>query len=292
MNITQLKTFITLSESKSYSEAAKKLKVTRPAVAGNIIALANNYGVKLFIRDGHRVKLSEVGRKLLPQARLAANMIDEIEHSLKSASSLDLNYLTIGIGEPSWGIELISVYMKRYPGVHIQAIEGNAHSLIRDLEKRKIDIVIVALTEADERFANFHFHTDFLSLCISKNHPWANRKSVTLAEICKQNIILPSSKTTCRQIIDGAFSKIAKTTRHIIEFDDWDPIIEAIVQGMGMGFLQGNLSRDPRLIRLKVKDADLRVPQYVICPPEYVELANVSAFLEITAERPARANNP
>ena len=59
-----------------------------------------------------------------------------------------------------------------------------------------------------------------------------------------------------------------------------------------MGFLQGNLSRDPRLIRLKVKDADLRVPQYVICPPEYVELANVSAFLEITAERPARANNP
>lgn len=284
MNITQLKAFITLAESNSYTEAAKKLKVTRSAIAGNIKALVKNYDVKLFIKDGRRIKLSEHGRKLLIQARQAADILGEIEDSLENASNLAFNFLVIGVGEPSWGIELISAYKKRYPGVKIQAIEGTAPSLLKDLEDRKIDVAIVALTEEDERFTNFHFHTDLLSLCVSKTHPWATRKSVTLAEISEQNLILPNDQTTCRQIIDSAFSKGAATVVPLVEFDEWDPIIEAIVQGMGIGFLQGNISKDPRLITVKVSDADLRVPQYIVCPAEFVKLRTINALLEISKE--------
>lgn len=285
MNIIQLKTFITLAECNSFSEAARKMKVTRPAVAGNIKALEKSHDVNLFNREGRRIKISELGRKLLPLARTAESLLREIESSLKSARSLDLNFLTIGVGEPSWGIELISIYKQRYPGVHIQVVEGTTPSLLKDLEERKIDIAVIALTEPDSRFVNLHFYTDKLFFCVPKNHPWANRKSITLSEICTEKLILPSAETTCRRIIDTAFSRKAVTAIPIIEFEEWDPIIEAIVQGMGNGFLQGTKNcTDPRLVTIDISDAKLRVPQYIVCPSEFVELRTISALLEIIGD--------
>jgi DNA-binding transcriptional LysR family regulator len=79
----------------------------------------------------------------------------------------------------------------------------------------------------------------------------------------------------------------------IIEFDEWDPILEATAQGIGIGFLQGTfLTADPRMRALKVEGADMSVPQFVVCPSEYVQLQTVRAFLEITETMLDRGLNP
>ena len=285
MNVTQLKTFVTLADSGSFAETAIRQGVTRPAVTNHIKAFETKYDVRLFTRNGRSIEVSAFGERLLPQARHVLEMLDEIETTFGNAMNLTRSHLTVGVGEPFLGIDLISAFVSRYPGVRIQAKESDAPALMKDLDERKLDIAILALTEPDPRFENFLYNLDELLICVSKNHVWAGRQSIELSELQKQTMVLPGTGTTCRRIFDAALSSAAVEPIISLEFDEWDPIKEAVAHGIGAGILQGvHLAADPRLTPLRVTGTDLRVPQYVVCPAEYTQLKSVRAFLETVQE--------
>lgn len=58
MNIKQLKCFIQLYETRSFSQTAELLNITQPAVTYQIKSLEEELGVKMFIRDKHSVELT------------------------------------------------------------------------------------------------------------------------------------------------------------------------------------------------------------------------------------------
>ncbi|MGI9318110.1 MAG: LysR family transcriptional regulator substrate-binding protein, partial [bacterium] len=102
----------------------------------------------------------------------------------------------------------------------------------------------------------------------------------------RKTMVLPRAGTTCRHIFDAALSSAGVEPAVALEFDEWDPIKEAVAHGIGAGILQGvHLAADPRLSTLRVTDADFQVPQYVVCPPEYTQLKTVRAFFEIVEEK-------
>jgi DNA-binding transcriptional ArsR family regulator len=64
----QLKSFLRAAEYLSFSEAAKYLHLTQPTISHHINTLEREFGVELFVRSGHNLKLTEAGRLLLPWA--------------------------------------------------------------------------------------------------------------------------------------------------------------------------------------------------------------------------------
>ena len=68
MNLQYLRYFQVLTEVGQYTEAAKQLYITQPALTNAIHALEEELGVPLFLRKGRRLELSPYGRLLLPMS--------------------------------------------------------------------------------------------------------------------------------------------------------------------------------------------------------------------------------
>ena len=69
MDTQNLRAFLLVAESGSFSKAAKRLHLTQPAVSKRIAQLEAQLNVSLFDRIGRRISTTEAGEALLPHAR-------------------------------------------------------------------------------------------------------------------------------------------------------------------------------------------------------------------------------
>ena len=70
MNVTQLRAFVAVVEHGSFSEAARVMGLSQPAVTMQIQGLESDLGVTLLERHYRRIEMTEAGRALLPYARV------------------------------------------------------------------------------------------------------------------------------------------------------------------------------------------------------------------------------
>ena len=86
MDIQDLRTFLAISENRSFSKAAETLHISQPAVSKRIQALELSLGAKLFDRVGKRIFLTEAGELLIPQARHLLAMLADTERKVRNLS--------------------------------------------------------------------------------------------------------------------------------------------------------------------------------------------------------------
>ena len=88
MDINNLKTFVSVAETRSFSLASENLFLTQPAISKRIAALESELATALFDRIGRQITLTEAGRALLPRAR---KILDELEDSRRAIRNLSGN---------------------------------------------------------------------------------------------------------------------------------------------------------------------------------------------------------
>lgn len=85
----KLQTFLTLCETQNYSQAAKKLNITQPAVSQHIQYLKNYYGVLLISNKGKNFELTDEGKVLkLPFILETPNELKGHEKEIKLLKEL------------------------------------------------------------------------------------------------------------------------------------------------------------------------------------------------------------
>lgn len=97
----RVETFLQVAENGSFSETARKLFISQPAVTQQIASLGDELGVRLFERDGNRMMLTTPGR--VAQAHYQ-RMFNE-EQSLKRELAPWSARRSFTIGCPSGMIE-------------------------------------------------------------------------------------------------------------------------------------------------------------------------------------------
>ena len=78
MELVQLKIFVAVAETGSFTKAAKRLYVSHSTTSRGVTALEEELGTELFERDNRVFGLTDAGEKLLPKAREILRLADEI----------------------------------------------------------------------------------------------------------------------------------------------------------------------------------------------------------------------
>lgn len=78
MELVQLRIFVAVAETGSFTKAAKRLYVSHSTTSRGVAALEEELGTALFERDNRVFGLTEAGEKLLPKARELLRLADEI----------------------------------------------------------------------------------------------------------------------------------------------------------------------------------------------------------------------
>lgn len=196
---TKLYTLLKVAEYRNYTQAARMLNLTQPAVSQHIRGLENELGVKLFERVGSRLVLTRAGEKAVSAARAISNLYDNLRYEI-SESNYGVRELKIGIthtAESNHISEALAGYVSANHGIKIRVITDTQAELRRKLKSFELDMAIIDGSVSDESLVSILLDTDRLVLVTDPSHPLARKMSVTIEDIRHEKLILrlPSSGT-------------------------------------------------------------------------------------------------
>lgn len=282
MILNQLKALDALEQAGSFAGAAERLGLTQPAVSIQLRKLQAAHGVKLFWRCGRHLEFSALGSDLVLKARKILGLIEDFEGTLASAGELRSGRLDIGLSCHYLVMDLLAVFMERYPGIQVKAKIGDSVTLVEDVLACRLDLAEITGGVPDDRMVNFVYSDQAIVLFVSEHHPWARRPSIDAAELNGQDMVARHATSMTRQLFKRRLNHHGIHPRVVMELDSWEAMKEAVAAGIGFGIaLEDEFIHDPRLIGIPVSDLDLSARQYVICLPEFEHLRPVQAFFDV-----------
>lgn len=205
MELRQLKYFAKLAETLNFSEASKALFITQSTLSQQIKQLEQELDIQLLQRNSHTVALTEAGEELLPcamQVLQNAKMCMEKMNDLKQLLTGSLN---IGVTYTFSPIltETLLAFMKSYPEVTLNIFYKPMDELMEMLHNREVDFVLAFKPSRPAADVESHvLFQNYLSAVMSIDHPMANKDKITLDELSKMPLALPSHGLQARSTFE------------------------------------------------------------------------------------------
>ena len=253
MELRHLRYFAALAEQLNFTRAAETVHVTQSTLSHQIKQLETEIGHRLFDRIGKRIVITEAGEQLLGKVKLALSEIDDGLRSLRGSAQQLSGSLRIGVTH-TFNVSLlptcIDVFFRKHPSVRVTVQELNAESVGRGVEGGEFDIGIAYRPNSAAAISFEPLCNDEMALVVSQAHPLASRKRIRMVELHRQNLVLSTSDTTTRELLDGWFRSVGAEPVIVVEMN---PIASALalVRRMDIGAI---ISRQA-LIEVK----DLRI---------------------------------
>jgi len=150
MRLRNLQTFVKVAHLGSFHAAALQLHATQPAISARIVALEDELGVQLFIRDKSGTRLSARGTQMLPYAEKLLAISQEMKNQLKQDTP-DRGTLRIGISETLshlWLSDLLAHWRQQHPLISFELISDITTTLIQQLEDHQLDLALMVSEQA------------------------------------------------------------------------------------------------------------------------------------------------
>lgn len=230
MTLNQMKYFIMSAECLSFTEAAKCLFLTQPALSRQIAAMEQELKTKLFVREKNGLKLTPGGSLLynkLPE------ILKEYEQLVEQTRSANIGYEgTLHIGfldvydNNRYFTNVLRKFTENYPGIDLHMRRASTEELIEQVQKAELDLIVTygfsLMDQPDMVVTNIHkFHS---CLMLPKEHPLADRKRVSLSELKSEPVVMIHQKESeeGNRYIQYVFEKnnIYPETRIVDKMDD------------------------------------------------------------------------
>lgn len=198
MDAKKLKHFIRLAETNSFHEAAKLLSISQPALSKSIKSLEEQLGLTLFERTSRKLELTEIGKALLPQARIAVLKVDNIQQIAKQHLDSENSSLNLGIGPyPSKSVitPVLEKFINKNQRVKFNVVVDDPERLAKSLVNGLLDVIVV-----DENVKKMSNEIKFsslrprpVSIFCNHKHPFADRTDLQLSDLYEFPVTFLSS---------------------------------------------------------------------------------------------------
>lgn len=291
MNLHQLKVFQVVAEEGSFTQAARALSVSQPAVTIHIQELERHYGVRLFDRGGRRATLTDVGQTLFEYAQRIFTLAEEAEHALENAGELRAGRLRI-LGSLTVGAyylpPVIRVFRTKFPDIHVILSVDNSQRVVERIANLQEDVGFLSGPVRDERLLVRPFLEDELVLLVPSGHVWSSRRTVSLHELGEQPMILREPGSATRALVEERLHQAGIRPRVSMELGSNEAIKRSVEMGMGISLLSGTIARreaEAGLLRLlRIREKGLTRQFQIIIHRERERSRLVAAFLEVAAD--------
>jgi len=169
LDIDQLRTFIAIAETGSFTKAAEVVNKTQSAVSMQMKRLEERIERPIFARDGRASKLTEDGSRLLDYARRLVKLNVETVAAFSDAALSG----RVRLGVPDdyadrYLPEIMARFSRAYPGVELTVICEPSVDLLERIDGNEIDLAIV--TNCESKRASETFRRERLLWVTSNRH--------------------------------------------------------------------------------------------------------------------------
>lgn len=292
MDMQKLKYFIAVVEHGTISKAAMALNMTQPPLSMSLKSFEEEIGIQLFKRIGKRIQITDSGRLLYDRGKelLASSMavLQEVHEQEQGKRG----HVIIGCSTVA-NLTIIPEVVKRLSdrSIHIttQVKEGNAAYILEQLRYHQMDIGIVRNIFNKEDLHTTALLTERLLVAVPPNHPLANKQSIKLEELAKENFLL--QHTTFGHGISDFILEACQTQGFTPNVIYWGtetlPMLSMVKRGLGIAFSPmsfANLTDFTLPPLLELASPVVHTQLNLVTLKNSVKKAATEQFLKITKE--------
>ena len=223
MEIRQLRYFVKVAETLNFSEAAKSLSVVQSALSQQIGLLEQELNTQLFQRTNHGVFLTESGEELLPMAFQTIHAAELCEERMCDCRQALAGTLNIGVTYTFGPIltETLLEFMTLYPQVKLDIHYKPMDELMGMLERYEVDFVLAFKSvHHNPKIQTNLLFSNRLAVIVSEHHPLAQKDKVTLLDIQKYDLALPSMELQVRKVFERLMERYCPKLRVRLELNE------------------------------------------------------------------------
>jgi DNA-binding transcriptional LysR family regulator len=243
MDDHRLKVFCTVAETKSFSKASEIIHLTQPAVSLQIQALEEIYETKLFDRSSSTVTLTPAGEILYKYAKQILSLYAQVEKEIATLTGLIKGSVRLGASTTIANYLLPSVisdFKKRNNRVRFHLLIGNTKRIVDHLNNGIISFGLVEGDVSKFKIKAEKVLKDELVVIVSPEHPFSNRKNISVSELVKEPFILREEGSGTRQIIENYLLKYGISVSDLnvtAVLGGTEAIKEAVEDGTGISIV-------------------------------------------------------
>jgi LysR family hydrogen peroxide-inducible transcriptional activator len=273
MTITQLKYVLSVAEYQNFTVAAEHSFVTQPTLSMQIQKLEDELDIKIFNRSKKPIELTEIGRKIVQQAKVIvdeSNRILDIVHQQKGFIGGEFKLGIIPTIMPTLLPMFVNNFTKKYPKVKLIIEELTTEDIVKKLTDGHIDAAIAATPlENDAIKERPLYYEPFVGL-VPENHRLFKNKQICIDELEIEDILLLEDGHCFKDSIINLCRahKIDNKKGFQLQSGSFDTLIKLSKEGLGMTLL-------PYLHTLDLNDNDKKHLREFKNPPPAREVSMI-----------------
>ncbi len=241
MNIQQLKTFIAVVEHESFSEAARALGISQPAVTMQLQSLESDIGATLMDRRYRRIDLTEAGHALLPHAREVLEELELARVEISELSGAVTGRLTLAASTtPGQYVlpRLLGSFLAKNPEVGVGIVIGDTARVVEMIESGSAQLGMVGAKVRGARVGFDEVGVDELVMIAAPSSALLSRDGLLLRDVIDEPFVMREIGSGTRQVTEGVLRSEGidpGDLRVVTELGTSEAIVAAIEGGLGVG---------------------------------------------------------
>ena len=193
MTITQLRYTLAVAEHGNFTLASERCFVTQPTLSMQVQKLEEELGIKIFNRSTKPLKTTEVGEKILIQARKIVEESSRMNDIVSEEKGIIGGTLKVGI-IPTVSTTLLPLFLnsfiKKNKNVDLKIEEFTTNSMFEKIDKGEIDCAIAATPLEDENIIEKPLYYEPFVAYVPKHHGLSKRDSLDIDDLEDADLLI------------------------------------------------------------------------------------------------------
>ncbi|EGV44273.1 hydrogen peroxide-inducible genes activator [Bizionia argentinensis JUB59] len=242
MTITQLYYVLAVAEQQNFTKAAEKCFVTQPTLSMQIQKLEGELDIQIFDRSKKPIELTEVGKKIVTQAKNIVNESYRIQDIVDQQKGFIGGEFKIGIIPtimPTLLPMFLKAFIKKYPKIKLKIEELTTEDIISRINEGHLDAAIAATPLESPNIKERVLYFEPFVGYIPKHHRLSSKEKINTDDLEIDDMLLLEDGHCFR---DGVINlcknfKSQNEDQFQLESGSIETLIKLSDEGMGMTLL-------------------------------------------------------
>ena len=241
-DLHHLEVLVRVLEEKSVSRGARTLGLAQPTVSGHLASLERMVGTRLFDRVEGEIRPTRAGRTL---ARYGQDLLRLRQEALAAVGTLrDVAGGTLDVGGsniPGTYVlpRVIQAFQSAHPGVRVTLRVGDSTGILGAISDGDCELGIVGARPPKEGFVARVVGHDVLQLVVGREHAWAKRRTVAVADLPGERYLARERGSGSRALVERVLAAEGLPPEAFppsAELGSNEAVKQAVIAGLGFSF--------------------------------------------------------
>ena len=239
LDAADLAMLVRVVDTGGVTRAAEALYVSQPAVTQRLRRLERVLGARLVERQGRRLALTDAGQAVLPLARQALQILEQIPAAISEVQGLLRGEIVLGASTTVGEFLLpkrLSAFGRAYPHITVRLHIANTQAIVERVLDHSLHAGFVGLRPTSSALVTVPFLADTIVLVAAPSHPMAGRR-VSPKELTQTRLLLREDGSATRAMALSALARCGVDTEVAVGFGSNAAVRTAVLAGYGVAAL-------------------------------------------------------